>query len=143
MQHRTTVTTLIPPIDRSKVDAATARCFNSVHASSVEEATKMVRERPVRAVLVSPNWISQDQVRRLGKLVRDFPGVPAIALLSKHDTAASERLLQLGSCGVRRVVDVSAFDGWDRLREMVSTMMLIPEKRQFMKQILKRLKINF
>ncbi len=83
----------------------------------------MVRERPVRAVLVSPNWISPDQVRRLGKLVRDFPGVPAIALLSKHDTVASERLLQLGSCGVRRVVDVSARDGWDQLRELISTMM--------------------
>jgi len=122
MHYRTTVTTLIEPIDRSKVDAATARCFNSVHACSVDEATKMVRERPVRAVLVSPNWMSADEIRRFGKLVRDFPGVPAIALLSKHDAMASERLLHLGSCGVRRVVDVSTSSGWERLREAITSM---------------------
>jgi AraC-like DNA-binding protein len=45
--------------------------------------------------------------------------VPTVAVLSRHDGRSSERLLELGACGVRRVVDLSHREGWRELRELV------------------------
>jgi AraC-like DNA-binding protein len=58
-------------------------------------------------------------VEILGHLVREFPGIPTVALLSQHDPAASEMLLRLGASGVRQVVDVTSPMGWSRLRQVV------------------------
>jgi AraC-like DNA-binding protein len=56
---------------------------------------------------------------KVASLVRGFPGVPTVAVLSHHDGESSERLLELGACGVRRAVDVSRRDGWRELRVLV------------------------
>jgi AraC-like DNA-binding protein len=57
-----------------------------------------------------------DHVRRL---VRSFPGLPAVALMSQRDEAASRSLLYLGASGVREVVDVSTPTGWSHLRQLL------------------------
>jgi len=54
------------------------------------------------------------------QLVRSFPGVPTVALVTRHDATASETLLRLGATGVRQVVDVTAASGWARLRQLVA-----------------------
>jgi len=104
---------------RRRLDAAAQGYFAAVHADSLPQALRTVRERPVHAIVLSPRVVAHDQLSVVGTLVSRFPGVPTVALVSEHDAVSSERLLQLGACGVRRLVDVTARDGWHKLRTLV------------------------
>jgi AraC-like DNA-binding protein len=53
-------------------------------------------------------------------LVDGFPGVSTVAVVSRHDRNSSERLLELGAFGIRRMVDITAYDGWRYLRDLLS-----------------------
>jgi hypothetical protein len=114
------VATVIEPENRSRLDAAVEGCFRAFHADTLREVIRAVRERPVRAVLLSPGRVSREQVAGVADLVRGFPAVPTVAVISRHDASSSERLLELGASGVRRVVDLSAREGWRRLRDIVA-----------------------
>lgn len=114
------VATVVEPPERSRLEAGASGAFAVVHSETLREALRTVRERPVNAVLVSPRCVSRDQLSNLTTLVRGFPGVPTVAVLSRHDAVSSERLLHLGACGVVRVVDLSVRDGWQRLRDLVA-----------------------
>ena len=114
-----TVAAVLLPGERSRVDAAGSGCFSVLHRDSIPEALRVVRERPVDAILVSVHRCAPEQVEVLGHLVRDFPGIPTVALLSRHDPGATEMLLRLGATGVRQVVDVTSPTGWTRLRQLV------------------------
>lgn len=114
-----TVATVLLPIERPRVDAAGSGCFAVVHRDSIPDAVRIVRERPVDAVLVSVHRCGPEQVEVLGHLVREFPGIPTVALVSQHDPSATEMLLRLGASGVRQVVDVTSPTGWSRLRQVV------------------------
>jgi AraC-like DNA-binding protein len=114
-----TVAAVLLPAERSRVDAAGNGCFCVVHRDSIPDALRVVRERPVDAVLVSVHRCAPEQVEALSHLVRDFPGIPTVALLSRHDPGATEMLLRLGATGVRQVVDVTSPLGWTRLRQLV------------------------
>jgi AraC-like DNA-binding protein len=115
-----TVATVLTASERQRVDAAGSGVFAVVHRDSVPEAVRVVRERAVDAVLVSVHHCAPEQIDAVGHLVRDFPGIPTVALLSQHDPAASQMLLRFGASGVRQVVDVSLPAGWSRLREAVA-----------------------
>jgi AraC-like DNA-binding protein len=114
-----TVATVLLPVERPRVDAAGSGCFAVVHRDSIPDAVRIVRERPVDAVLVSVHRCAPEQVEALGHLVREFPGIPTVALVSQYDTTATEMLLRLGASGVRQVVDVTSPSGWSRLRQVV------------------------
>ena len=114
-----TVATVLLPVERPRVDAAGSGCFAVVHRESISDAVRMVRERPIDAVLVSVHRCRPEQVEVLGNLVREFPGIPTVALVSHHDPGATEMLLRLGASGVRQVVDVTSPTGWNRLRQVV------------------------
>jgi AraC-like DNA-binding protein len=58
-------------------------------------------------------------VEGVSHLVREFPGIPTVALVSQHDSSATEMLLRLGASGVRQVVDVTSPAGWSQLRQVV------------------------
>jgi AraC-like DNA-binding protein len=114
-----TVATVLLPMERPRVDAAGSGCFAVVHRDSIPDAVRIVRERPVDAVLVSVHRCGPEQVEVLGHLVREFPGIPTVALVSQHDPTSTEMLLRLGASGVRQVVDVTSPMGWNRLRQVV------------------------
>src|SRR3954464_10519768 len=114
-----TVAAVLLPGERLRVDAAGNGCFAVVHRDSVPEAVRTVRERPVDAVLVSVHRCPPEQVEAVSHLVREFPSIPTVALLSQHDPGATEMLLRLGASGVRQVVDVTSPAGWNRLRQVV------------------------
>lgn len=114
-----TVATVLLPVERARVDAAGSGCFAAVHRDSIPDAVRIVRERPVDAVLVSVHRCGPDQIEVVGHLVREFPGIPTVALVSHHDPSATEMLLRLGASGVRQVVDVTSPTGWSRLRQVV------------------------
>lgn len=114
-----TIAAVLLPGERSRVEAAGSGCFSVVHRDSISDAVRVVRERPVDAVLVSVHRCLPEQVEALAHLVRDFPAIPMVALVSQHDAGATEMLLRLGATGVRQVVDVTSPTGWNRLRQVV------------------------
>jgi AraC-like DNA-binding protein len=114
-----TLAAVVLPAERTRVEAAGTGWFDVVHRDSVYEAIRVVRERPVDAVLVSVHRSEPVQITALEQLVRDFPGIPTVALVSRPDPRSNETLLQLGAIGVREVVDVSTPSGWQHLRQVV------------------------
>jgi AraC-like DNA-binding protein len=112
------VAAVLQPEERGRVEAASGGWFSIVHRDTVPEAILAVRERPVDAVLVSVHQCGRE-VEAVGHLVRGFPGVQTVALVSRHDRTGVETLLHLGLSGVRQVVDVTQPEGWQRLRHLL------------------------
>jgi AraC-like DNA-binding protein len=115
-----TVAAVLAPTERAGLDAASAGCFAVLHKGSVPDAVRAVRERSVDAVLLSVQQCTRERVEDVDRLIRAFPGVPTVALVTRHDADASETLLRLGATGVRHVVDVTVPSGWNRLRQVVA-----------------------
>lgn len=117
---RPTIAAVLLPAERLKVEAAGHGCFTLLHRDSVPEAVRAVRERPVDGILLSVHRCPPNAVQEVRRLVHDFPGIPTVALVSTHDAASSETLLQLGATGLRQVVDVTGPTGWQRLRHLMA-----------------------
>lgn len=117
---RPTIAAVLLPAERLKVEAAGHGCFTLLHRDSVPEAVRAVRERPVDGILLSVHRCPPNAVQEVRRLVHDFPGIPTVALVSAHDAASSETLLQLGATGLRQVVDVTGPTGWQRLRQLMA-----------------------
>ncbi|HEX9693041.1 MAG TPA: helix-turn-helix domain-containing protein [Gemmatimonadales bacterium] len=116
------VATIVLPHTQARLDAAIGSGCKTYHVRSVSEAIRCVRERPVRAVLVSPHAVPSEQLPELAKLVRSFPNVSTLAVMaSREDLSAPQTLLDLGAHGVRGVIDLRDRDGWHRLRAVVSS----------------------
>lgn len=116
-----TIAAVLDPQERLRVDAAGNGAFALVHAESVRSAIRVVRERPVDAVLVSVRRCSGEAPALLEQFTRAFPSVPTIALMTGRTPHDAEALLRLGATGVRQVVDASEAAGWRRLREVLAT----------------------
>jgi len=114
-----TVAAVLDPFERAHVDAAGSGCFALVHRESVRDALRLVRERPVDAVLVSLRRCAGEAPALLEQFSRSFPSVPTVALVTRHEPGDSEALLRLGATGVRQVVDATSPAGWRRLREVL------------------------
>lgn len=115
-----TIAAVLDPLERSRVDAAGNGCFALVHRETVRDALKVVRERPVDAVLVSVRRCAGEAPALLEQFSRSFPAIPTVALMTHHEPADAEALLRLGATGVRQVVDATDASGWRRLRELLS-----------------------
>lgn len=114
-----TVCTVLPPTDRSRVDAVGDGCFATYHADSLREVLQTARRRRVDALVISVHRCPADALPAVARFVRDFPAIPAVALVSRHDHTATELLLRLGATGVRAAVDCTDPGGWRRLRDLV------------------------
>jgi len=115
-----TIATVVEPSLRSTMDAAGQGRFEAVHAETVRDVLRTVRERPVRAVFVSPGRVAPRELPGVAALIGSFPAMPTVAVVNRHDPSLGERLLDLGAHGIRKLVDLSDRDGWSRLRELVS-----------------------
>lgn len=114
-----TVAAFLDPAERSRVDAAGTGCFSLVHRESVRDVLRVVRERPVDAVLVSVRRCVGEAPALLEQFSRSFPSVPTVALVTRREPGDAEALLRLGATGVRQVVDATDPAGWRRLREVL------------------------
>src|SRR5919197_3867721 len=115
-----TICTVLPPPERPRIDAAGDGCFSTLHADSLREALHVARRRRVDAVVISVHRCHGEALPAVARLVREFPAIPAVALVSRHDRESTETLLRLGATGVRSAVDCSHPDGWRRLRDLVA-----------------------
>src|SRR5438552_17365963 len=114
-----TVCTVLPPPERPRIDAAGDGCFDTLHADSRRVPLNVERRRPVDAMVISVHRWDGEALPGVARFVREFPAIPAVALVSRHDREATETLLRLGATGVRSAVDCTEPDGWRRLRDIV------------------------
>src|SRR6058998_3050282 len=114
-----TVCTVLPPPERPRIDAAGDGYFDTLHADSLREAIYVARRRRVDAMVISVHRCHGEALPGVARFVREFPAIPAVALVSRHDREATETLLRLGAHGVRAAVDCTEPEGWRRLRELL------------------------
>lgn len=110
------VATMLTPTERIRVDAAGEGSYCALHRDSVSELVQDLRSNRVGAILVSVARCDHRARAGVAALVREFPRVPTVALLTQLDRTTPHAMLSLGSTGVRQLVDVREADGWRELR---------------------------
>lgn len=113
------VATVLLPGERERLEAAGLGCFTALHSDTVDDAVREARQRPLDAMVLSVHRCEESDLPRVARFVREFPHVPAVALITRTDARVSDRVLRLGATGVQAVVDVSVPAGWQRLRELL------------------------
>lgn len=116
----TQVTTVLTPTERLRVDAAGEGLYRSLHRDSVHDVIRDVREARAAAVVLSVNYCERDSTDTVAAIVREFPRVPTLALLSELGPRTPQTLLSLGTSGVRRLIDVRDASGWRTLRSALT-----------------------
>ena len=114
-----TVCTVLPPLERARLDAAGDGCFTALHVDSFHDVLNAARRQQVDALVISVHRCGGVELPAVARFVHEFPAIPAVALVSRHDSDATETLLRLGATGVRAAVDCTEPGGWRRLRELV------------------------
>jgi AraC-like DNA-binding protein len=114
------VTTILTPGERQRVDAAAEGLYSALHRESFEEVLADLRERRAGAVLISIARYGLHSSARMAAMVREFPRVPAMALLTETHYTTPQNLLSLGQLGVRILIDARQPSGWQTLREILA-----------------------
>jgi AraC-like DNA-binding protein len=115
------VTTVLLPIERTRVDAAGEGRYRALHRDSLEDVFDDLRDQRAGAVVLSVARCGEEELGAVARLVREFPRVPAVALLSLDQRDTAHAVLGLGQSGVKSLVDVRHPDGWGQLRDLLST----------------------
>ena len=118
---RGALATFLTPMERQRVDAAGQGCYETLHRESLDDLLTDLRTRDVSAVLVSASRYQSQHGTQVARLVREFPRVPAVALLTNTETRTTQSLLALGQHGVRALVDARDPRGWRELRQLVDS----------------------
>jgi AraC-like DNA-binding protein len=116
----TAVSTMLTPIERLRVDAAGEGLYHALHRDSVEDVIRDLREHGAAAVLMSVSRCSRDETgSRVASMVREFPRIPAVALLTEIEVQTPQTVLALGRSGVQMLIDVRQPAGWRELRSVL------------------------
>lgn len=110
------IVTMLTPTERIRVDAAGEGSYRALHRDTVAELVEDLKSNRASAVILSITRCDGPSRVGVAALVREFPRVPTIALLTQLDRSTPNTVLSLGSTGVRQVVDVRDADGWRELR---------------------------
>jgi AraC-like DNA-binding protein len=110
---------VLTPDERLRVDAAGQGIYCACHRDSLNEALRDLRDNRAAAVIVSIARCDANDLPRVARVVREFPRVPAVALLSNLSPQTAQTVLVLGRCGVRTLVDVREPRGWQQLRSVL------------------------
>jgi AraC-like DNA-binding protein len=112
---------MLTPTERLRVDAAGEGLYRTVHRETIAEIVQDLKSNRARAVLVSVTCCDQRAQAGVAALVREFPRVPTVAILTQLDRSTPHAMLSLGSTGVSRLVDVRESRGWDELRNYLDS----------------------
>src|SRR5512141_1283891 len=114
------VSTILTPGERLRVDAAGEGLYSTLHRDSLDEVIADLRTRKAGAVLISIAQYGLQSSARMAAMVREFPRVPAMALLTQTQQSTPQHLLTLGQLGVRILIDARQPSGWQTLREILA-----------------------
>jgi len=109
------------PTERIRVDAAGEGLYTTLHRDSVDDVIRDLKEKRAAAVLVSVARCGLRDATQMAMLVREFPRVPTVALLTDLEANTPGAVLTLGRSGVQTLVDVRQPSGWRRLRDVLLT----------------------
>ena len=118
---RTPVSTILTPLERSHVDAAAHGLCQPLHRESLEEVLSDLREQKADLVLISVTRYGTQSSGRVAAMVREFPRVPAVALLTETQNSTPHATLALGQMGIRTLVDARVPSGWQMLRNLLAS----------------------
>jgi AraC-like DNA-binding protein len=113
------VSTFLSPAERSRVDAAGEGSYRAIHRDEVAELVGDLKAKRADAVLVSVARCDGPAQPRISAMVREFPRVSTVALVSVAAPDAPRVALSLGSSGITQLVDVRDPQGWSDLRRLL------------------------
>ncbi|HUF26705.1 MAG TPA: helix-turn-helix domain-containing protein [Gemmatimonadaceae bacterium] len=113
------IATVLTPTERLRVDAAGEGIYRALHRESIDDVIRDLKERPLAAVIVSVARCDDLEATRMAAVVREFPRIPAVALLTGIEGDAAQAVLALGRSGVRTLIDVRQPTGWRELRDVL------------------------
>src|ERR671914_23206 len=97
------VATVLTPAERLRVDAAGEGLYRAIHRDTVEDVIRDLKERRAGAVLVSVSRCCDSQATsRVAAVVREFPRVPAVALLTQLESDTARTVLALVRVALRQ-----------------------------------------
>lgn len=120
-QQRTPVATILTPLERSRVDAAAHGLCDALHRESLDEILSDLRQQRASLVLISVTRYGSQSSSRVAAMVREFPRVPAVALLTETQNSTPHATLALGQLGIRTLVDARIPAGWQTLRNLLAS----------------------
>ena len=118
--QRTPVSTILTPLERSRVDAAAQGLCDALHRESLDEVMSDLRHQKASLVLISVTRYGSQSSSRVAAMVREFPRIPAVALLTETQNSTPHATLALGQLGVRTLVDARMPAGWQMLRNLLA-----------------------
>src|SRR5258706_3682730 len=89
------IATLLTPAERTGVDAAGEGFYQTLHRDCVEDVIIDAKAHQVHAVLVSVTYATSNPTP-IALFVREFPRIPAVALLSELESRTAQTVLALG-----------------------------------------------
>src|ERR1035437_6591577 len=116
---RTPVSTILTPLERSRVDAAAQGLCDALHRESLDEVLSDLRHQKASLVLISVSRYGSQNSSRVAAMVREFPRVPTVALLTETQNSTPHTTLALGQLGIRTLVDARMPAGWQTLRNIL------------------------
>jgi len=119
--NRTPVSTILTPLERSRVDAAAQGLCDALHRESLDEILSDLRQQKANLVLISVTRYGSQNSSRVAAMVREFPRIPTVALLTETQSSTPHATLALGQLGIRTLVDARMPAGWQTLRNILAT----------------------
>lgn len=113
------VSTVLTPTERIRVDAAGEGSYLALHRDTVDDVVEDLKANRAAAVIVSVSRCDTSARAGVAMMVREFPRVPTVALLSHVEPGTPKTMLLLGQSGIRQLVDVREASGWRELRTLL------------------------
>lgn len=132
---RTPVSTILTPLERSRVDAAVQGLCDAIHRESLDEVLRDLRDQRAGLVLISVTRYGTQNSARVAAMVREFPRVPAVALLTETQNSTPHSTLALGQLGIKTLVDARIPAGWQTLRNLLASQGSADLQRSALSQI--------
>src|SRR5258708_13232818 len=115
------ISTILTPGERVRVDAAGEGSYRAIHRDGVAELVRDIKSRRADAVLVSVARCDDRVQPGICAMVREFPRVSTVAIVSQATSDAPRVALSLGTSGITQLVDVREPTGWQELRRLLLT----------------------
>ena len=131
----TPVSTILTPLERSRVDAAAQGLVDALHRESLEEVLSDLRQQRASLVLISVTKYGSQNSSHVAAMVREFPRIPAVALLTETQSSTPHATLALGQLGIRTLVDARMPAGWQTLRNLLASQTSSDLQRSALAQI--------
>src|SRR5436305_12571672 len=115
----TAVTTILTTEERMRVDAAGEGAYRAIHRDGVAEIIDDIKARRADVVLLSVARCDGYMQPKITAMVREFPRIATVAMVSGVAPDAPRVALSLGTSGITSLVDVREPAGWHELRRLL------------------------